>query len=371
MRKNILIFGHSYAPQFVDIYNQYTRLFDPNEYDVTIAFLTGKPNDEIKKRTVASDVLFLDIPKKQIRGLKLSAIRTMLALCRKKRFHLVVCHRYKPSYIMLWVSQLCRIPNLICVMHELNTMTSVGRRLLIAMLARKNVFFGGVSNAVRDDLRRSLWRIPENRIITLYNSIDVPLIEPQLLSRDEARAALHVNADEVVFGHVARLVPNKDQASLIRAFNQIKPTCPNAKLILIGSGVLEDTLKKQAESSPYRDDIVFTGYLDQGFRYMKAFDCFVLSSVQEAFGRVLLEAMIASVPVIATRANGIPEVMGNTGKLIEPQNVDAMATAMKSIYDLTPDERSNLARNGYEHMLAHFSIPAFQQQFWQLAFAKE
>lgn len=366
MRKNILILGHSDATQFIDIFNQYTRLFDKNKYEVTVAYLTGEPNEETKRRTIAEQVIFLNTPKKSIRGLKVEPIRKLLALSRQKQFQIVICHRYKPSYIMMWVAQFYKIPALISVMHELKTMSSSGRQMVIAGLGRKNMLFAGVSNAVRDDLRKSLWSEPKDRIVTLYNVIDIDLTEPQLLSKTEARKALHLADDDFVFGNIARLAPNKDQENLIHAFSLIKPYCPKAKLIIIGDGELEARLKEQVKTLGLSNDVIFTGFLANGFRYMKAFDCFVLSSTQEAFGRVLLEAMIARLPIIATRVNGIPEVVANVGTLVEPKDPIVFSTAMKEVYALSTQEREQLGEIAYQHAQDHFSIPGFHKQFWQL-----
>jgi len=370
MRKNILILGHDYVTQFVDIYNQYTRLFDKEKYEVTVAYLTGEPSEEVKKRTLAENILFLNNSKKSVRSLKINAIKNLLALTRAKKFQIVICHRYKPSYIMMWVSTFCKIPLLISVMHELHTMTSLHRQLLIACLARKNMVFAGVSNAVRDDMRKNLWCLPKDRIVTLYNTIDVDLTEPQLLSRDEARETLRLPADAFIFGTIGRLVHNKDQQSLIHAFSRIKPYCKKAKLIIIGSGHLESPLKQQAASYNLSDEIIFTGFLSSGFRYMKAFDCFVLPSIQEAFGRVLLEAMIAKLPIIATCVHGIPEVVADIGTLIKPRDVAGIALAMQKIYALPPEDREKSGDKAYQHALNNFSIPTFHEQFWQLPWVR-
>ena len=99
MRKHILILGHNDVTQFIDIYNQYTRLFDKNKYEVTVLYLTGEPNEEVKAHTytLAENVIFLNVTKKSIRTLKIAAIKKLLTLCREKQFQMVICHRYKPS----------------------------------------------------------------------------------------------------------------------------------------------------------------------------------------------------------------------------------------------------------------------------------
>ncbi len=157
MRKNILILSHNYATQFIDVCNQYVHAFDPAQFHVTVAYLAGPENAEARRRTEAEEVIFLDFKKKTLRGLKIQSIRNLLALCRERQFSLVVCHRYKPIYHFLWINRFCRIPAVFCVMHEMGTLKAWSRKILIALLAGKQFYFAGVSNAVRDDLRERFW----------------------------------------------------------------------------------------------------------------------------------------------------------------------------------------------------------------------
>ena len=209
MRKNILIFGHGYAKQFIDVNNQYTQLFDKSKYEVTVVYLVGEPDEKIRNEHLAEYVIFLNYPGKVTRGLKIPAIKRMLSLCREKKFSIVVCHRYKPTYIMLWIEKFQPIPALFFVMHEMKTMSAVARKLLIASLARKNMLFAGVSNAVRDDMRRDMWRIPKDKIITLYNMIDIDNTENKIFTRAAARQQFNLPENAFVFGTIGRLAKPK------------------------------------------------------------------------------------------------------------------------------------------------------------------
>ena len=372
MRKNILIFGHGYATQFVDISNQYTKLFDKEKYDVTVVYLVGEPNEQVKNKHLTENVIFINSPKKSTRGLKLYAIKKMAALHQQKKFDIVICHRYKPTYIMLWISRLIKkVPILFSVMHELGTMKHIARKAIVALLADQNTYFAGVSNAVRDDLRKSLWGIPEERIITLYNMIDVDLTEPQLLSREEAREQLTITANTFLFGNIGRLAINKDQTSLIKAYANIKADCPNSKLIIIGDGQLDSELKELATQLHISDDVIFTGYIKDGFRFLKACDILISSSIQEAFGRVLIEAMVSKTPIIATAVNGVPEVIDNAGILIEAANPKQLAKTMLALYKAPPSERQELGTKGYERAINHFSLQRFNEIFWNLDAIKQ
>lgn len=359
--RRVLLFNHSYPIQFMDVSNQYARVLMEAGDEVTVVYLTGKADEEVRQKTLGQEVIFLDCPQKVTRGLKISAIRQMLRLQQKRHFDLVVCHRYKPTYIMLWVALFCRIPMLISVMHELGCFRSLARRLLLAALAPKNFILAGVSNAVRDDLRRSVFRLPPGRLLTLYNMIDVDLTEPKFYSPLEARKRLGLPPGAFIFGTVGRLAKNKDQKTLIEAFSRIKVTCLDAKLVIVGDGQLENELKQQVNQLGLQNEVYFTGFVSDGFRYMKAFDAYISSSIQEAFGRVLLEAMLARIPTIATRVNGMPEVLGDTGLLVSPAQPEEMTAAMQKIYQLSQHEREDFASRGYRRVIQEFSLRRFAE----------
>lgn len=383
MRKQVLIFGHSYGPQFVDINNQYTKLFDKAKYEVTVIYLTGEFDENIKARHHADHVIFLNTQKNILRGLKISVIKRILHLCKQKQFQIVICHRYKPSYVMLWVAQFCKIPILFFVMHELNTLKNISRKILIALLARNNMVFAGVSNAVRDDMRKAIWRISHDHVITLHNMIDVEWTQSQFIDRETAREKLnlhnhfmqnHSNENNsenrmnrtFVFGNIGRLVKNKDQTTLILAFAAIKPHCPHAKLMIVGSGQLEQSLKSLVKEFNLEQDIIFTGFLTDGFRYMKAFDTYISSSTQEAFGRVLLEAMIAKIPIIATKVHGVPEVIAETAPLIPAGNPELLAKEMIKAYNSSPQSLNEWGLRGHTRATHYFSLQKFHEIFWGL-----
>ena len=366
MRKNILIFGHGFASGFIEATNQYTQLFDKNEYDVTIVYLDGEKNEEIIKKHLIDNIIFLNTPRKIKRGLKIQTIQTMLKLHREKKFEIVICHRYKPTYVMLWVAKLCPIPALFAVMHEMDTVRAISRKLSIALLGSKKMIFVGVSNAVRDDIQKNIWRIHKSQVITLYNMIDTHKTEPEFLPQLEARQQLGLLKNDFVFGILSRLAKAKDHASLLNAFALAKKHCPKAKLLIMGEGELATALKEQIHSLHLAQDVIMTGFLPNALSLLKALDVFVLSSRKEAFGRVLLEAMTAKLPLLTTNANGIPEVVGECGMIVEKQNPTQLAEKMCEFYHMSRTERTTWSEKSYQRVMSTFSIEQFKKSFWQL-----
>ena len=183
-----------------------------------------------------------------------------------------------------------------------------------------------MSDAVRDDIRRCLPSWPQDRIETLHNRLDAEAARRSLLPRAEARLQLGLPDGVPVIGNVGRLHPDKDQATLIAGFAAALPALPSGTLLAIaGSGPLEGKLRAQAEALGIAASVRFLGQIPEARRCFKAFDLFVLSSDHEPFGMVLLEAMAADVPVMATACGGAPEVVDDPVSLFPLGDSHALA----------------------------------------------
>lgn len=307
----ILQFCHGYDGPFMDCARQYAVLFKDTDYKVCTVYLTGKPSDEIVKGSASDEVLFFNYSSKQIRGLKLAAIRDFKKLVASRNFVYCIAHRFKPIYIALLGSEL----PVIGVHHAFGDYQRKSRQLF-ANFFRKRLRLLGVSNAVRDDMRACLPKFPLEHIETLYNRIDVEAVQAEQVSREDARALLGLPQEAWVVGNVGRLHPDKDQTTLIKGFVLALPELPAGSLLAImGSGRLEQQLKNLAVELGVADSVRFLGQVPNGRRYFKAFDLFALTSDHEPFGMVLLEAMAAGVPVIATDCGGAKEVVGQSQSL--------------------------------------------------------
>ena len=106
---------------------------------------------------------------------------------------------------------------------------------------------------------------------------------------------------------VGRLVPEKDFSTLLKAFELVRKQS-NSRLIILGDGPLRGSLEKLRLDSQFSNDIDLYGYTDKVLNFMKSSDIFILSSKEEAFGNVLIEAMSCGIPCVATDcASGGPK----------------------------------------------------------------
>ncbi len=135
---------------------------------------------------------------------------------------------------------------------------------------------------------------------------------------------------------VARLERVKGIEYLIKAIPNVKFLIPGLKLLIIGDGSERRSLEHLVKELSLEDRIRFIGQIPpEGIpEYFAMADCFVLPSLKEGFGIAILEAMAASVPVIASRVGGIPDIVKEekTGFLVEPKNSDAIARTILRVY---------------------------------------
>lgn len=160
-------------------------------------------------------------------------------------------------------------------------------------------------------------------------------LEDVLRLRDELRLA---NADFVV-GFVGRLVEWKGPHVLLEAANKFKVQSSKFKIVIVGSGEgqegnIEPRLRQMVEEYDLENQVVITGHRQDIPVLMKAFDVFCHTSIEpEPFATVVIEAMLASTPVIGTNIGGTPEIITNsqTGFLVPPNDPKALAAILSHL----------------------------------------
>ncbi|OLF56201.1 glycosyltransferase [Pseudomonas chlororaphis] len=360
--RHVLQFCHGYDGPFLDCARQYASLFAGTGYRVTTVFLTGAADSEVAAACASDEVLFMEYSSKAIRGLKLGAIRDLRKIVASRNFSFCIAHRFKPIYIALLGTGL----PVIGVHHAFGDYRR-GSRRLFANLFRKRLSLLGVSDAVRDDMRACLPQWPAARIQTLYNRIDVEALQATQLPRAEARQELGLSSSAWIVGNVGRLHPDKDQATLLRGFAAALPGLPReSQLAILGSGRLEQNLKDLSRELGIADRVLFLGQVAEARRYFRAFDAFALSSDHEPFGMVLLEAMAAGVPLLATACGGAKEVVEGVGILFPLGDAEHMAQGLQHLAGMDENQRLLCAELMFERLRERFSDRAVRDAFWRL-----
>lgn len=163
-----------------------------------------------------------------------------------------------------------------------------------------------VSQGVKTELVQ-IFHLNPNQIYVLYNPINTSKIH--VLSQDEI-PNYGINFDIPIVITVGRLSIVKSQWHLIRAFASLRQERP-AQLLICGVGDEEAYLKTLAKDMGIADSVIFLGWQDNPYKYMARADVFVLSSLSESFGNVLVEAMASGCPVISADCSpGVHEIIG-------------------------------------------------------------
>ena len=198
---------------------------------------------------------------------------------------------------------------------------------------------------------------PKKEILTIYNGIDTNNLK--FLDREEARKEIlggSVSGWQLI-GVIANLYPAKGLEYLIEAASIIRNRFVSIKFIVIGEGMERLKLKELIKKYNLEGSFFLVGAVSDAYKYLKAFDIFVLPSVKEGFPWVILEAMAAGVPIVATKVGAIPEIIEDkkTALLVEPRSAQELSRA---ILELVEDYsfRIRIAENAKKVVEEKFSL---------------
>ena len=204
--------------------------------------------------------------------------------------------------------------------------------------------------------------LPAHRIRTIVNGIDTERLGRDGLSgRKRTELALYGTS---IIGTVGRLVPVKDQATLLAAFAAVREAFPGVTLVLVGDGPERSALECQAHALGIRPHVRFLGERTDVAELVHLFDVFVLSSVSEGMPLTVLEAMAAGRPVVATNVGGLPEVVehGATGLLVPAGDPRAMAEAIAKLLR-EPGVRARMGEAGRQRARSLFDVQHMVQAY--------
>ena len=198
---------------------------------------------------------------------------------------------------------------------------------------------------------------PEQHLYIPIGIDSEPFLPPDDATRLQMRREESVTDEEVLLISTGRLVPVKDHATLIRGLALLKELDIPWRCWILGSGPEEGRLRALISEIGLDNRVRLWGYTDEVNRLLGLGDIFVLTSVNEGFGRALLEAMAARLPAVATDVGGIPTVLdgGKAGCIVPPADPQALAAALRDLI-LSPDERERLSGLGHERVRTVFDL---------------
>jgi len=228
-----------------------------------------------------------------------------------------------------------------------------------------------VSNANKEYLIKEYPEL-KNKISVVHNGIDLESFEKELIhfTAQEKYKIRHIlfnagNNDFIIIS-IAALHARKGLKYLIEAYKQALNEIPNSKLVVIGEGPQEKELKKLIKSLEIFNNVVLLGFQKNIPGILKSSDLFVLPSIKEAFGLVLLEAMACQLPIIASEVGGIPEIIHNhkNGELVKAASSKELAAKIIELYKNTA-QREKIAFLG-NHYVKNFDAKEMARKTEQI-----
>jgi glycosyltransferase involved in cell wall biosynthesis len=215
------------------------------------------------------------------------------------------------------------------------------------------------------DYFRTELGVPAGRLHCVANGVAVPVRNPQWIA--QLRQELGISAGAFAFFFVGRLEPVKDLGTLLEAFAALPPELAvRARLYLVGEGAERAPLEARRDALGLADRVVFLGARSDASRLLMAADAFAMSSKSEGLPMVLLEAMAAGVPCVATAVGGISQLLAEErGLLVPAQSAARLAAAMASIAG-SPELRARLAANALQNVRENHSLEAITDRYLEL-----
>jgi glycosyltransferase involved in cell wall biosynthesis len=316
------------------------------------------------------------------------ALRRLVTLCRKERPHLVHTHTSKAGILGRIAARQAGVPLVVHTPHGhvfhsyesgLKTKLFIAAERYCARMTDRLIAL--TPNERQEHLELGIG--PQSGWSVVHSGIDFGPFEAARPEREQVRQQLGIGSDVILLGTVGRLVPIKGQCHLIDAFAQLAAQHPKLQLIVVGDGELRGALVDQCSahglpivqhdlpdgcgnggaSQSLGARVHFTGLRRDVPRLMAAMDLFVLPSLNEGMGRVLVEAMAMELPCVASRVSGIPDVVadGETGWLVPPRDSQALSAALQAAL-AHPAELRARGQRGRARAVPSFGLPCMLDQ---------
>lgn len=207
-----------------------------------------------------------------------------------------------------------------------------------------------ISDAVRVFLERA--GHDPAKLTTIHYGLD----ELPGLPSEPTPAEAGIPADAPLAVAVGRLIEQKDHATLLRAFALVHGALPDTRLAILGSGPLEEVTRRLAAELGVDDAVVLPGRTEIR-DWLERAQVFVHTSRWEGFGIVLLEAMLAGLPVVATRVSAVPEIVVDTetGALVATGDSEGVARELGALL-ADPERAKRLGESGRDRVRSAFSV---------------
>lgn len=261
---------------------------------------------------------------------------------------------------VMWLARLQGVKSILYEMQNGGVFraTSWKRRLIHArnrIMTAPLVRIIAISDYIKGQLVQG--GIPEDRIVVRHLGIDTNRFKPDLSARERWAKEFSIGPDEIILSTVSYLRAIKNPQIIVQACALLAERGVPVHLFVGGDGEMLEELKQLSRDLRIAERIHWLGLVADPTSLLQASDVFLLATVGEAFGLVLAEAMACGVPVVASRAGAIPEVVknGETGLLVNPCDPVALADGIETLARDKP-LRQKMSQEAISRVRANFTL---------------
>ncbi|MPY87966.1 MAG: glycosyltransferase [Luteitalea sp.] len=296
----------------------------------------------------------------------------LVRLAREWRADIIQTHGYKANILLGLTPKWLRPAPLVATVHGYTDLGGVHRmslyhrvdRLVLRRADRVVLVHRGMATTRGlNRLHDARWRVIENGIPRAALASSLP--DPSWLPDEDV--VQFCGRGRVVIGAIGRLSHEKAFDVMLRAVAAIVRDRDDVVAVILGEGRQRQTLERLVQDLGLHGRVLMPGYRSNARNYLRLFDLFVLPSLTEGLPIVLLEAMQAGIPVVATKVGGVPSVLdeGRGGFLVEAGDWRALASAMRrGIADRSL--ASQLAAHSLATQSSRFSSQAMATRYLEL-----
>ncbi len=339
---------------------------DPDRFDLQLVFGPGYPLD----REVERDKL----PHHLLRWSRaLDPVRTfqgtldLIRLLRRQPVDIVHAQCSLAGAIARPIARFCKVPHVVFTCHAFASrdyQPAWRKRAYLAVersMDRYTDHYYASSNAIRAMIvDKGISR--SDRVSVIPQGIELPPA-PLAQARRHARQQFGLGEGDLAVVTAGRLEQQKGIGHLIEAWPAVIAAVPQARLVILGDGPLYPSLRAAADRLGVSQTVNFMGWRTDVDALMPGADLFCLPSLWESFGYVLLEAMAARVPIVASAVEGIPEVVSDQcGLFTPPGRPQALAHRLVELLR-NSDQRAAMGQAARKRVESEFGLPQMVRRF--------
>ncbi|OGV96274.1 hypothetical protein A2W24_04005 [Microgenomates group bacterium RBG_16_45_19] len=329
---------------------------DPREFDVNV--LTGPvPSGEGSMEQLAKQkgVKLIRIPDLQRNISLVRDAKAFWRIYRLIRIHkpdIIHTHLSKAGFVGRLAAKMAGVPVIVHTFHGhifdgfFSGFKSRFFLILERRLAAISTSLVAVNKIVQSDLMRL--KIGMDRCTVIENGFELQRIVQIERHKGDFRREFGLDRNDILVGTVARFVPLKGLSYLLEASADFLQASPRLRLILVGDGEQRDELRHRAISLGIQERVIFTGFRKDMENVYSDLDILVLPSLTEGLPTVVIEALSAGLPIVATRVGAVPDlVTPETGIIVNPRDSQALSRAVQEMVTRLPQNGDAQTRQKY------------------------